>query len=411
MRTNLLARLILIASLVFVTPVVSSYANEEEPTREDKVNGYLGALGYMISRIDGGKLNDEQIDIDELFKGIFDELVDQLDDQHADYFTRDETLQNFRRSQGDTGLYGIGANIMLNESGHVEIIRVLPGGNAERFGLAQGDVITHVNGVDATTFETLPDAVEAITGDSGTIVSLDVLRNGVQFLPFDVVRGPVTSPGVFSSLFPGGILAIQVLSFIGPTKITIQNTINDAMSETEINGIILDLRNNPGGSLQSAIDVVDIFIPSGELVVTNKSSKHDPLYHRTNEPQYYDQPLAVLINGSSASASEIVAGGLQAHGRALVFGESSYGKGTVQTIIPMGEFGSFKMTTDEYFVGPNQQKIDKIGVTPDMIVEMAIPSSVDEDHETIYISRVLANFDESRDDALMDALWYLRKQQ
>jgi len=274
------------------------------------------------------------------------------------------------QTRGEFG--GLGLEVTM-DNGLVKVVSPIDETPAQRAGLQPGDLITHLDG-DPVLGKTLQEAIEKMRGAPDTPLVLTIRRGAdPSARPFDVklIRA-VIKTRVVRSRREGDVIYLRLSSFNEHTTQDMVAAIQKLKAEVgpELKGYVLDLRDNPGGLLDQAISVSDAFLNQGEIVSTRSLRPNADEGQRFNAKQgdvADGRPIAVLINGGSASASEIVAGALQDHRRAVLVGNTTYGKGLVQTMIPLGEFGGMKLTTAGYFT-PSGRSIDKTGVTPDLEV-------------------------------------------
>jgi len=265
---------------------------------------------------------------------------------------------------------GVGLDVDL-EGGKVTVVTPLEGAPAERAGILPGDIVVAVNDipVDANDVEA---TVTRLRGASGTAVTLDVLREGnAAPLRFALTRSEVHVKTVVGEYLENGLAYIRVSSFAERTPTDLDDVSREltrASGRDELLGIVLDLRSNPGGLLDSAIAVADTFLTEG-VIVSGTGRSRQAKFEETAAAgdALEDVPLVVLVNSASASASEIVAGALQDHGRARIVGETTYGKGSVQTVMPLGEGSAIKLTTSRYLT-PSGRSINGSGIRPDVVV-------------------------------------------
>ena len=307
-------------------------------------------------------LYQEKVKSDEAAYSAIEGMVQSLDDPYTT-FLRPAKAQNFR-SQIKGEVTGIGAQVE-DKSGILTIVTPLTGSPAERAGLLPGDEILAADGTSLTGIGFL-EAVERVRGPKGSSVRLRIRRSGSEF-DVSVQRDIVTVPEVEVKMQDGvGIVKLMQFGQATDTKLRAEM---QQLHEKKPKGIILDLRNNPGGLEHAAGVVVSNFVPKG-TVVTMIKSKDRSEEHRTEEDQIIDPkiPVVVLVNGGSASASEIVAGALQDHGRATIVGEKTFGKGTVQAVLQFSDLSSLKITIAQWLT-PKGRAIDKIGIIPDVVVQ------------------------------------------
>lgn len=306
---------------------------------------------------------DEEAAMEAALQGMLASL-----DPHSSYLSPDD----FRdmRSQARGEYQGLGIEVTM-EDGVVRVVSPIDDTPAARAGIQAGDYITAVNG-RSIVGGTLNDAVQLMRGEVGTEVTVTIARAGQD--PFDVViaRQTITTRAVTARVEGGDIGVLRISTFNERTGTMLQDGIRQVRREAGANlrGIVIDLRNNPGGLLDQAIEVSDAFLDGGEVVSTRGRRPEDvQRYNARRGDDMAGVPIVVLINGASASASEIVAGALQDRGRALIMGTDSFGKGSVQTLIPLqgGRDGALRLTTARYYT-PAGRSIQGAGITPDMEV-------------------------------------------
>jgi carboxyl-terminal processing protease len=307
-------------------------------------------------------VSDEQL-IEAAIQGMLSSL-----DPHSTYLNP-KTYRDMRvQTRGEFG--GLGIEVTM-ESGYVKVVSPIDDTPAYRAGVKSGDLITHLDGEPVLGL-TLNEAVERMRGSIGTSIKLTILRQGAE--PFDVsiTRDRITIRSVRHRV-EGEIGYIRITSFSEQTEAGLANAVAQLKKEVgnRLIGYVLDLRNNPGGLLDQAVAVSDAFLERGEVVSTR--GRHEESAQRFNaKPGDITNglPMVVLINGGSASASEIVAGALQDHRRAILLGTRSFGKGSVQTIVPLGRDGAMKLTTQRYYT-PSGRSIQATGIDPDIEVRQA----------------------------------------
>lgn len=314
----------------------------------------------------------ENVKEEEVGYALAEKLMGLLSDPYSTFF-RPSSAKSFQQ-QLEGELSGIGAQVESHPEGGVMVVSPLTGSPALAAGLKPGDRITHVNGESILELD-LHAAVEKIRGPVDTIVELTVVRTGAT-LSFKIVRAKITIPEIEMS-FHENIAVVRLFQFGERTIRDLGTILQDAVSKKPT-GMILDLRNNPGGLLDAAIAVLEHFFPHGTVIAKIKTREdiHEEVTRGTQiVPE--DLPMVVIVNGGSASASEIVAGALQDLNRALVIGVKTFGKGTVQEVVqfPTGE--GAKLTTGEWFT-PHGRSIQKEGIKPDIPLEEGAAGSRDE---------------------------------
>jgi carboxyl-terminal processing protease len=273
------------------------------------------------------------------------------------------------QTRGEFG--GLGIEVSM-ENGLVRVVSPIDDTPAAHAGLKPGDLITHLDGTPVQGL-TLPQAVEKMRGPVNSDINLTIRREGRD--PFDVklTRAVIKIQSVRSHLEGTNIGYIRITSFNEQTDVGLTKAMKNLKTEAsnKLIGVVLDLRNNPGGLLDQAVAVGSAFIPKGEIVSTRGRRPDDAQRYNSHSADITNGlPMAVLINGGSASASEIVAGALQDHHRAILMGTRSFGKGSVQTIIPLTGHGAMRLTTARYYT-PSGRSIQAQGIEPDIVVEAA----------------------------------------
>jgi carboxyl-terminal processing protease len=258
------------------------------------------------------------------------------------------------------------------ENGLVKVVSPIDDTPAAHAGLKPGDLITHLDGSPVQGL-TLPEAVEKMRGPINSDITLTIRREGRDAFDVKLTRANIKIQSVRSHLEGNNIAYIRVTSFNEQTDVGLNNAMKNLKQQAnnKLIGVVLDLRNNPGGLLDQAVAVSDAFLDKGEIVSTRGRRSDDAQRYNARAGDIATGlPMTVLINGGSASASEIVAGALQDHHRAIVLGTKSFGKGSVQTIIPLAGHGAMRLTTARYYT-PSGRSIQARGIDPDIVVEAA----------------------------------------
>lgn len=326
---------------------------------------YIELLARVVERVRQEYVDpiEEQRIIENAIRGILSDL-----DPHSKYLPPDD-YEEVRIST--TGNYsGIGLDVRLEE-GKVTVVTPIEGAPAAEAGIRPGDVLLAVDGVPVD-HDHLEKTVSRMRGKPGTIVHLTVQREGVaEPLEFALTRADIHVQTVRSELVDGRIGYIRITSFSNTTDEDLEAAALalERQANRALDGIVLDLRNNPGGVLEAAVDVADLFLAEG-LIVRGSGRARQARFERYagKGDLLEDIPLVVLVNSGSASASEIVAGALKDHGRALLVGTKTYGKGSVQTVMPIGEGRAIKLTTSLY-ITPSGEQINGVGIEPDVVVK------------------------------------------
>ena len=309
----------------------------------------------------------DEVDDATLFNYAIEGMVTKLD-PYSDYLSKDDFSE---LKIGTTGRFGgIGIEITM-EDGFVKIISPIDDTPAQRAGLKSGDLVIEVEGVSLKD-KSINDAVKLMRGEPGTKVSVKVLREKEDApLDFELTRQIIVSKGIKTEIFNGEFGYLRLSSFQSNSTANVRKAIYDLRKKTGnmMVALILDLRNNPGGVLGAAVGISDLFLKSGKIVYTKgRTNNSDLEYYANSEDILEGLPLYVLINGGSASASEIVAGALQDHKRAIIYGEKSFGKASVQSIQEMIDGSALKLTTAKYYT-PNDRHIHGNGIMPDVTVD------------------------------------------
>lgn len=307
------------------------------------------------------KVKTEDALVDAALRG----MVGSIGDDYAQYYTAEQYAELLQSNSGEyTGL-GIVVS-MPDEEGSV-IQRVYAGGPMEQAGVKAGDLIVRVNGTTVGGLS-LDEMLAQFRSDDGPDVFL--LRRGTEEFTVTATRAVINVPYVSYELLDNGVGYIRLIGFYGHV---VQET-KDAIAALTAQGaskLILDLRDNPGGGLNEVLDVADLFLPKGSLIVSIKSRTEDTERYHADGTEVCTLPLAVLVNGGSASASELLSGALQDHGIATIIGTQTFGKGIVQTYFHLsGNEGWVKLTTDAYYT-PSDVCIHGVGITPDIVSELS----------------------------------------
>lgn len=323
----------------------------------------VNALYNSLRQNYDGKLTAEQ-----LLDGLKSGLAEATDDPYTEYFTADEA-KKFNEELNNS-FSGIGAELGQDKDKNLLVVAPIKGFPAEKAGLKAQDIITSINS-ESTAGMSIDQAVSKIRGEKGTKVTLKVIRDKSQTLSFTITRADIQVPSVTTKILPGNIGYIQIGTFANDTASLAKKAALDFKSK-QVRGVILDLRNNPGGLVDPAISVSSLWLPEGKLIMQEKRSNGDVLktYTASGNDLLRDMPTAVLLNGGSASASEITAGALHDNGAATIIGEKSYGKGVVQTIEDFPDGSQLKVTIASWY-RPNGQNINHKGISPDKPVKLS----------------------------------------
>ncbi len=350
--------------------------------QEDRANAsvyeQLDLFGDIFERIRANYV--EEVDEAALIEAAINGMLTSLD-PHSSYLPPNDFDDMQVQTRGEFG--GLGIEV-TQEDGFVRVITPMDDTPAMEAGVEAGDFITHVDG-EALLGLTLEEAVDLMRGPVGSEIVITVVREG-EDEPFDItiVRDRIRLTAVRARL-EGNTAILRVSTFNDQTYPNLREGLLELIEEVgglgNLNGVVLDLRNNPGGLLSQAIRVTDAFLEQGEIVSTRGREPEDgERYNATPGDMIEGLPLVVLVNGGSASASEIVAGALQDHRRAVVVGTNSFGKGSVQSIMPLAGEGAMRLTTSLYYT-PSGRSIQALGIAPDILVEQRDPIELDEEEE------------------------------
>jgi carboxyl-terminal processing protease len=334
--------------------------------RDDETYRLMELFATVFERVKRDYV--EPVEDRELMEAAINGMLTALD-PHSGYLNRDHFKDMQVQTRGEFG--GLGIEVTM-ENGLVKVVSPIDDTPAARAGLEPGDLITHLDGEPITGL-TLNEAVDRMRGRVGTDIVLTVRRQTGE--PFDVTitRDIITIKSVRYRLEGEDIGYLRITSFTEQTESGLREAVEALREESDgaLKGFVLDLRNNPGGLLDQAVAVSDAFLDKGEIVSTRSRDLEDTQRFNARAGDLADGlPMVVIVNGGSASASEIVAGALQDHGRALVVGTQSFGKGSVQTIVPLAGNGAMRITTARYYT-PSGRSIQAKGIEPDIVVPPA----------------------------------------
>jgi carboxyl-terminal processing protease len=351
---------------VVATTQVAGPLVAQEAGKQSSVYEQLDLFGDIFERIRAQYV--EEVDEKELIEAAINGMLTSLD-PHSSYLSPDAAADMRVQTRGEFG--GLGIEV-TQEEGFVKVVSPIDGTPAAEAGIEAGDFITHVDGESVLGLN-LDEAVDKMRGPVGSEIIITVVREG-EAEPFDVslIRDTIKLQAVRSRV-EGDAVVLRVTTFNDQTYPNLEEGLKKTVEELggldKISGIVLDLRNNPGGLLTQAIKVSDAFLDKGEIVSTRGRDPADgDRYNATPGDLADGKPIVVLINGGSASASEIVAGALQDHRRAIVVGTKSFGKGSVQTVMPLRGDGAMRLTTARYYT-PSGRSIQNLGVSPDIVVQ------------------------------------------
>ena len=364
---------------VVVTTQVAAPLLAQEATKNVNVYEQLDLFGDIFERIRSQYV--EEVDEADLIEAAINGMLTSLD-PHSSYMSPDDADDMRVQTRGEFG--GLGIEV-TQEEGFVKVVSPIDGTPADNAGVEAGDFITHVDG-ESVLGLTLDEAVDLMRGPVGSEIVITIAREG-ETEPFDVsiIRDTIKLTAVRARTERNTVV-LRVTTFNDQTFKNLENGLAEqfeaAGGAENVSGIVLDLRNNPGGLLTQAIKISDAFLEKGEIVSTRGRNPEDGERFNATPGDLTDgKPIVVLINGGSASASEIVTGALQDHRRAIVVGTKSFGKGSVQTVMPLRGDGAMRLTTARYYT-PSGRSIQALGISPDIVVEQPrrAPETEEEDN-------------------------------
>lgn len=338
----------------------SGQQEDGEELVDSELTSKLVALETIIEKY----YYQDDVDKQELETGIYRGLLDAVGDPYTVYYTPEEIEDLYQQTEGI--YYGIGAYVALDEkTNRTKIVSPIPGTPAEEVGLRSDDILYEVNGTDTYDMD-INSVVALIKGEEGTKVKLTIYREGEpDFLYFDVERRKVEAPTVEFEMLEDGMAYIQITEFDEVTVDQFAEALAEARA-SEMKGLIIDVRANPGGSLDAVVSICQMLLPEGRIVYTEDK------YGRVNEyscdgKRQFDQPLVLLIDGNSASASEILAGAVQDYEIGTLVGTTTFGKGIVQQVVNLRDGSAVKITVSSYYT-PDGRNIHGTGIEPDVEV-------------------------------------------
>ena len=314
-------------------------------------------------------LNVSDIDETKAIDGAIEGYIDSLGDEYTEYIPADEMKEYTESIMGN--FVGIGIYMIKNtEKNLVQVLSPIRESPAEKAGIKAGDLITKVNGVSYTA-DQMTEMSNTIKGEEGSNVTIEVLR-GEQTLTFEVTRAKVNTNPIYSEKLENNIGYLEITSFDEGVAEDFKSKYL-ALKEQGIKGLVIDLRDNGGGLVDEALKIVDYIVPKNQtvLITVDKDGKEEVT--KSKEDKLIEEPVVVLVNASSASASEIMAGALKDLNAAKIVGNKTYGKGVIQQLLTLSNGAGLKITVEEYYT-PNKTKINKVGITPDY--ELLLETSI-----------------------------------
>ena len=349
---------------IIILPLFFVSKHQAHGSSDDMQKTYknLEVFSNVLSMIQQNYVDD--IDTQETIEGAIKGMLTSLD-PHSSFLRPDD----FKELQVETkgSFSGIGIEITIKDD-MLTVVSPIEDTPAFKAGIQAGDRIIKIEG-ESTKEMSLIEAVKQLRGQKGSEVTISIHREGwIDLQEFTIVRDVIPIHSVRSNVLEPGYGYIRITNFQRKTSQDLQNSLDDLDKEGSLKGLVLDLRNNPGGLLDSSVKIVDIFLDEGIIVSTKGRLKDQNMeFSAHSGGSEYDFPIVILINSGTASASEIVAGALQDHKRALILGTQSFGKGSVQTIIPMADGAGLRLTTARYYT-PSGTSIQATGIIPDVLV-------------------------------------------
>ncbi|HPT08234.1 MAG TPA: S41 family peptidase [bacterium] len=376
---------VIVASIIFLSGIYLAVSNKTISLLAEKESLYLGVLTGKYQKVDGkwaqnidfdyywkvwdiiknSYVNKDEISDKEMFYGSLDGLVSSLNDPYSEFM---DPQENKLFTEDMAGSFeGIGAELGIRDN-LLTVISPIDGAPAQKAGIMAGDKILEINGENTQNMD-INEAVGKIKGDKGTEVVLSIFRNGFEDIKkISIIRDTIIVKSLTYEKLDNNIFLISINSFNDDTQTLFLQAVKEVQT-VKPKGIIIDLRNNPGGYLETAVAMLGEWV-NGEVAVIEKFSTGDTTEYKANGlNSLKDYPTVVLINGGSASASEILAGALKDYGKATIMGEESYGKGSVQIVENLSDGSAVKVTVAKWLT-PYGQSINETGITPDKEVEL-----------------------------------------
>lgn len=347
--------ILLVLVMMFSSINFNAFAQELDKEKLDSdVDFMKNVIGFVLDQYQ------YEVDQDDVMNGLYNGFFGVLDD-YSVYYTPEDYQSLVSNTAGE--FVGIGVQIAdVNEK--ITVVTPLPNSPALEAGIKPGDIIKYVDDIDVTGYTGAQAANTLIKGKEGTHVKIGILRDGKN-LSFDLIRRTIVTSSVEGNIIDDGIGYLKVTEFSDNTAELVERELS-IFDENNVEKIVIDLRNNGGGTLDAAVDMLNLFVTEGPVVYIDYASGKEDIYSSSLKEQKYE--IALLINGGSASATEIFAGAVKYKGEGVVIGTQSFGKGIVQSLYQLKDKAGVKFTTAEYF-SVNKTPVHKIGITPDIIIE------------------------------------------
>ncbi len=355
-----------ILSIILLSINTVTAAPKKDKTKEPDTYELLNLFGEVMER---AKLSYvEEISDKKLIESAINGMLTSLD-PHSSYLDAKSFTYMSEQTKGKFG--GLGIEVTM-DNGLVKVVSPIDDTPAHKAGIKAGDYITHIDNETVIGLN-LNEAVSKMRGKIGTKVKLSIRRANEKPFDITITRQEIKIQSVKTEIKNDDILYVRISSFAEENDKNITKSVEDAKKKLgdKLKGLVIDVRNNPGGLLDQAISVSDLFLDKGEIVSTRSRNEEDTIKYSATKGDILDGlPIVVIINEGSASASEILAGALQDHKRGVILGEKSFGKGSVQTVVPLGVYGAMRLTTARYYT-PSGRSIQAKGIEPDIVVKPA----------------------------------------
>jgi len=346
---------LLVLMMVISSISINAFAQELDKEKFDNdVDFMKNVIGFVLSQYQ------YEVDQDDVMNGLYDGFFSVLDD-YSVYYTPEDYQSLLSNTAGE--FVGIGVQI-VDVNGQIVVLTPLPNSPAIEAGIKAGDIIKYVDDLDVTGYTGSEAANTLIKGKEGTHVKIGVIRDGKN-LSFDLIRRTIVTSTVEGKIMDNGMGYLKVTEFSDNTTELVKKQLS-TFDENNVKKIVIDLRNNGGGTLDAAVDMLNLFVTEGPVVYVDYATGKEDIYSSTLKEQKYE--IALLINGGSASATEIFAGAVKYKDEGVIVGTQSFGKGIVQTLYHLKNDSGVKFTTAEYF-SVDKTPVHKIGITPDIVIE------------------------------------------